>query len=50
VLPSIDDESQTLDIVPDIGSFEISCILSYDLQEGTPCNFGNGKHKEIIEM
>ncbi len=48
VMPPRTDITETLEIIPNIGAFEISVVLSYDVTEGHVCNAGFGKRKEMI--
>jgi hypothetical protein len=48
VMPPKSDITETLEIIPNIGAFEISVVLSYDVNAGLVCNAGFGKRKELI--
>lgn len=50
VMPPKTDTTETLEIIPNIGAFEISVVLSYDLIDGHVCNAGFGKRKELISL
>ena len=48
VMPPKTDTTETLDLIPNLGAFEISVVLSYEMKEGQVVNAGYGRRKELI--